>query len=109
VEISGLLAPPPGAGIAIGPGYTPVEPVGREPRWLLTRVDIAALSKELKVPLAARVLRLDPALELGYARDLELLPNTLPPERHRGYALQWFGLAFATLVAALFVTLRPPK
>jgi len=108
VEISGLLAPPPGAGIAIGPGYTPVEPVGREPRWLLTRVDIAALSKELKVPLAARVLRLDPALELGYARDLELLPNTLPPERHRGYALQWFGLAFATLVAALFVTFRPP-
>jgi cytochrome oxidase assembly protein ShyY1 len=45
----------------------------------------------------------------GYARDLELLPNTLPPERHRGYALQWFGLAFATLVAALFVTLRPPS
>jgi cytochrome oxidase assembly protein ShyY1 len=45
---------------------------------------------------------------LGYARDLELLPNTLPPERHRGYALQWFGLAFATLVAALFVTFRPP-
>jgi cytochrome oxidase assembly protein ShyY1 len=47
-------------------------------------------------------------LPLGYARDLELLPNTLPPERHRGYALQWFGLAFATFAAALFVTFRPP-
>ena len=44
----------------------------------------------------------------NYARDLELLPNTLPPEKHRGYALQWFGLAFATFVAALFVSLRPP-
>jgi cytochrome oxidase assembly protein ShyY1 len=108
VEVSGLLAPPPGAGLAIGPGFTPVEPLGRAPRWLLTRVDIDALSKELHAPLAARVLRLDPALPLGYARDLELLPNTLPPERHRGYALQWFGLAFATLVAALFVTFRPP-
>jgi cytochrome oxidase assembly protein ShyY1 len=85
-----------------------VQPVGREARWLLTRVDIADLSRELKLPLAERVLRLDPALPMGFARDLELLPNTLPPERHRGYALQWFGLAFATFAAALYVTLRPP-
>jgi cytochrome oxidase assembly protein ShyY1 len=108
IEVSGLLAPPSGAGIALGPAATPVQPVGREPRWLLTRVDIAALSQELKLPLAERVLRLDPALPIGFTRDLELLPNTLPPERHRGYALQWFGLAFATLVVALFVTFRPP-
>ena len=108
VTVSGLLAPPTGAGLAIGPAFTPVEPVGREPRWLLTRVDIGALAQELHLPLAERVLRLDPALPMGYARDLELLPNTLPPERHRGYALQWFGLAFATFAAALFVTLRPP-
>ena len=109
IEVSGLLAPPPGAGLALGPAVTPIEPLGREPRWLLTRVDTAALSAQLRLPLSARVLRLDPALPFGYARDLELLPNTLPPERHRGYALQWFGLAFATLVAALFVSLRPPK
>ena len=43
--------------------------------------------------LAPRVLQLDPALPLGYARDLDMLPNTLPPERHLGYAVQWFGLA----------------
>ena len=54
--------------------------------WLLTRVDIAALAAGLRLPLAPRVLRLDPALPLGYARDLDVLPNTLPPERHRGYA-----------------------
>ena len=108
LALSGLLAPATGAGLALGPVATPVQPVGRAPRLLLTRVDTAALSQELRVPLAGRVLRLDPALRLGYARNLELLPNTLPPERHRGYALQWFGLAFATFVAALFVTLRPP-
>ncbi len=39
---------------------------------------------------------------------VELLANTLPPERHRGYALQWFGLAFATLVTAIFMSLRRP-
>jgi cytochrome oxidase assembly protein ShyY1 len=109
VPVAGLLAPPPGAGLALGPSWAPVEPVGRETRWLLTRVDLDELSRELRLPLNARVLRLDPALRVGYERDLELLPNTLPPERHRGYALQWFGLAFATLCTALFLSLRRPK
>ena len=52
------------------------------------------------------VLRLDPALPLGYERDLELLPNTLTPDRHRGYALQWYGLAATVLVIALLLTVR---
>ncbi|WP_345775980.1 SURF1 family cytochrome oxidase biogenesis protein, partial [Pseudoxanthomonas taiwanensis] len=56
--------------------------------------------------LAPRVLRLDPELPLGYARDLELLPNTLPPQRHLGYAVQWFALAAAALAIALVLTLR---
>ena len=60
----------------------------------------------MSVPLAPRVLRLDPALPLGYARDLDLLPNTLPPEQHRGYAVQWFALALAVLVTALILTFR---
>jgi cytochrome oxidase assembly protein ShyY1 len=60
----------------------------------------------LHVDLAPRVLRLDPTVPIGYPRDLNLLTNTLPPERHRGYAVQWFGLAFATLITALFLSLR---
>ena len=53
-----------------------------------------------------RVLRLDPDLPLGYTRDLALLANTLPPDKHRGYALQWFALALAVLVTALVLSLR---
>ena len=56
--------------------------------------------------LAPRVLRLDPDLPIGYARDLDLLPNTLPPERHLGYAVQWFALALAMLVIAALLTWR---
>ena len=56
--------------------------------------------------LAPRVLKLDPDQPLGYARDLDVLPNTLPPERHIGYAVQWFGLAAAVLVTALLLTWR---
>ena len=65
-------------------------------------MDLDALSADLGLVLAPRILRLDPSLPLGYARDLDVLPNTLPPERHRGYALQWFGLALTTLLLSLY-------
>jgi surfeit locus 1 family protein len=101
-ELRGLLAPPPSAGLALGPAHVDAG----DDRWLLTRVELPALARELRIELAPRVLRLDPAVPLGHARDLDPLPNTLPPERHRGYAVQWFGLAFATLVATLLLSLR---
>jgi surfeit locus 1 family protein len=100
--LAGLLTPPPSSGIALGPAYAVNDPR----RWLLTRIDIAALSAGLKRGLAPRILRLDPALPFGYARDLDVLPNTLPPERHRGYAVQWFGLALVTAILALFFGFR---
>ena len=106
VELRGLLVPPPSAGIALGSGIA-----RSDDGWLLTRIDLDAIraATGLSEPLAPRVLRLDPALPLGYARDLELLANTLPPAKHRGYALQWFGLALAVLVTALILTFRRPR
>ena len=100
--LRGLLAPPPSAGIALGPDHADAG----GGRWLLTRIELSAIATALRIDLAPRVLRLDPAVPLGHARDLDPLPNTLPPERHRGYAVQWFGLAFATLVVTLFLSLR---
>ena len=102
VAIAGLLTPPPAAGIALGAANTRID----AKRWLLTRVDLPALATDLHIKLAPRVLRLDPKLALGYARDLNVLPNTLPPERHRGYAVQWFGLALATFLVTLFLSFR---
>lgn len=103
IELRGLLAPPPSSGIALGPGV-----VRHDGGWLLTRVDPPAIAVAAGLPqsLAARVLRLDPALPVGYPRDLELLVNTLPPAKHRGYAVQWFALALAALVTAMILTLR---
>ena len=106
IDVQGLWAPPPSAGIALGPALaaTPQPQV-----WLATRLDMPAIAAQLGLPadaLAAQVLRLDPALPLGHARDLDLLPNTLPPSRHLGYAVQWFGLALAVLVVALTLQWR---
>ena len=102
MRLSGLLTPPPSAGIVLGPSYTIVD----AHRWLLVRVDLAVLSAALRRPLAPRIMRLDPALPLGYTRDLDVLPNTLPPERHRAYAVQWFAMAAVILFLALFLGLR---
>ena len=101
-QVSGLLSPPPSAGIA-----SAVATPQADGALLTTHLDHALISNALHLPaLAPRVLRLDPALKVGYARDLDILPNTLPPDRHLGYAVQWFGLAAAVLITALVLTLR---
>ena len=102
-HVAGLLVPPPAVGLRLGPGL-----VSQDGAWLATRVETAAVAAawSLREPLAPRVLRLDPALPFGHARDLALLANTLPPDKHRGYAVQWFGLAATTLVVALVLNLR---
>ncbi|MCL7715522.1 SURF1 family protein [Stenotrophomonas mori] len=104
IEVQGLWAPAPAAGLALGPAVGGTA----QPRvWLATRLDPAAIGEHLALPgLAAQVLRLDPASPLGHARDLELLPNTLPPSRHLGYAVQWFALAAAVLVIAAVLAWR---
>jgi surfeit locus 1 family protein len=84
-------------------------PAKQPQTWLATRIDLPAIAAQLgleQVPLAPRVLRLDPALPLGYARDLDLLPNTLPPSRHLGYAVQWFAMALTVLLIATLLHVR---
>lgn len=100
--VSGLLMPPPAAGLA-GHGA----PAQQDGALLALGLQPQALAERLHAPgLAPRVLRLDPALPWGYPRDLDVLPNTLPPARHLGYAVQWFGLAIAVLVTAALLTFR---
>lgn len=106
IDVRGLLVPPPSAGLPLGSGIAK-----QGEGWVLTRVDAATIAQQtgLSTPLAPRVLRLDPALPLGYERDLQLLTNTLPPEKHRGYSLQWFALAIAVLITALILTFRKAR
>lgn len=104
VAVRGLLAPPPAAGLALGPALSPTGEAGR---WLASRLPADGLARALGLAaLPDRVLRLDPALPFGDERDLDLLPNTLPPQRHLGYAVQWFGLALTVLVVALVLERR---
>lgn len=106
-RVAGLLVPPPSAGLARDAAIA--QPDGT---LLAVALQPAALRGQWRLAtLAPRVLKLDPAQALpaggpDYARDLDILPNTLPPERHLGYAVQWFALAIAVFATALVVTFR---
>lgn len=102
-NLEGLLAPPPSAGLALGPGIA-----RQDAGWLLTRLDpdTIATATGLSRPLPQGVLRLAPEIGIGYERDFDLLPNSLPPERHLGYSVQWFALAAAVLLVYLGLTWR---
>lgn len=102
-EAQGLLVPWPGQGIELA-APAPMPAVG-EPALLL-RLDREALAEDAGVELVDGLLRLAPRADTVLARDLDALPNTLPPEKHYGYALQWWGLAAASLAVALVLTLR---
>ncbi|WP_305806308.1 SURF1 family protein [Stenotrophomonas sp. YIM B06876] len=105
-EVRGLLAPAPATGIALGPALVAT---AQPQLWLATRLDTQAIAAQLgraAGQLPAQVLRLDPALPLGYERDLDLLPNTLPPSRHLGYAVQWYAMALTVLIIALVLEWR---
>lgn len=114
-SVRGLLAPPPSSGIAHGEAVA----ASGEGRWLAARLDLPVVAQalELSTGLAPRVLRLDPERRDGDAgvmlapgeRDLAILANTLTPQRHLGYAVQWFGLAITVLVVALVLTLRKKR
>lgn len=102
VEIAGILARPPASGLRLATAAQPE-------RWplLVTAIEPASLSPALGTPLLPSVLLLDDARSDGLERDWR--PQTLPPDRHRGYAVQWFGLAATVLVVTVLLTVRQAR
>ena len=80
-----------------------------EPRqgwpYRIQRIQLQALSEELRRTLLPFVLLLDNEEPDGYLRDWQPLVG-FGPERNVGYAVQWFGLAAALLVIYLTVNSR---
>jgi len=105
-QLEGLLAPPPSTGLAQAPAEMQANGTVLTVN-LRAALPTPGLTQILGQPcLSERVLRLDPDLPLGYVRDLDILPNTISPERHLGYAVQWYALALTVLVTATLLTFR---
>ena len=70
---------------------------------LLQQVDLVEISRHLNKDVLPFVIRLDPD-DSGYIRDWQVI--TMSPEKHLGYAIQWFGLAIAALTIYLLSVLK---
>ena len=98
--IRGLLAQPANPGLRLGT----IEAAGPWPQpvvWL----DAPAAAHALGHGVLGAVLLLDAGLPGGFVRDWHPDPGEFGPERHRGYALQWFALT-ATVVCTWIVLSR---
>lgn len=94
-SLTGVLLDPPGAGLQLG-----IVPASGWP-LLTTQIDVADLQRRLGRPLLDYVLE-----DADAPRAASIRAGMLPPERHRGYAVQWFGLALAVLAIYSILTWR---
>lgn len=100
--VSGRLDQLPVPGVRVGEAGTP----GDE-RWprVLNFPRTADVEQVLGRPVESRIVLLDPAAPDGFERVWRPALG-FGPERHLGYAIQWFALALAVLVIFLALSLR---
>lgn len=72
--------------------------------WVVPEISASLLGQYLGMPVQARVLRLAPESAHGFRRDWPIV--VMSPQRHYGYAVQWFGLAGALLWIYVLAGLR---
>lgn len=70
-------------------------------------VYIDKISRLLDTPLLPFVVYVDNEETLGYVK--EWMPIVMPPEKHRGYAFQWFSLAIAWSMLMLVAAYKSAK
>jgi surfeit locus 1 family protein len=101
LTVQGMIVDPPAPGLALGAsGYD-------EGGWpkVIQRVDFARIQEQLDSPLLPFMVRLSAASEHGYERDWKVQTG-LSPQRHVGYAVQWFALAAALLALSVWVAVK---
>jgi surfeit locus 1 family protein len=100
VELNGILYIPPEKVFVLGEGED------RNPGWpkVLQRIRLDLQQTQLGYPLLPVVLLLDPDQPHGFVRDWR--PVVFGPERHVGYAFQWFSLATALVIIYLILNIR---
>jgi len=99
-DVTGTLDQLPVPGLRVGPAATPG--ASEWPRVMLFPTE-SDLESALGVDVESRVVLLDAGAPDGYERKWR--PSIgFGPERHLGYAIQWF--AFALVATVLFVALN---
>ncbi len=77
-----------------------------QPVW--QNLDMQAFRDQVEYPLQPMILLLDADADGGYLRRWPVVKDEWIA-RHRGYALQWFGLAAALLVLSILLLVRSTR
>lgn len=98
VELTGVLTPPTAHGLRLGRGW--VDAAGY-PK-LMPYFALDEVAGDLGTDLGRRVLRADAEPGSGFSQTWHPV-SSMPPQRHRAYAWQWWSLAIAIVVVFLVV------
>ena len=82
----------------IEPGLLLTDEQLTQQQWPLRiqAIDLNKISQNIGQKLLPFVIYLDTKEDIGYEKQWQ--PIVMPPEKHRGYAFQWFSLAVAWLI-----------
>lgn len=100
LRIEGLIDVPSDKVFVLGEGED------RDPGWpkVLQQIRFDLHAEQLEVSLVPMVLLLAADQPGGFVRDWN--PVVIGPERHVGYAVQWFALAVVLVILYLWVNVR---
>jgi surfeit locus 1 family protein len=101
-EVSGTLDGLPEPGVRLGPAGTPGDSGWPRVLNFPTRDDVESALGEA---VESRILLLDPGRPDGFERVWRPALG-FGPERHLGYAIQWFALALTLVVIFIALSLR---
>jgi len=101
-EVSGILDVLPIPGVRVGPAAAPGS--AGWPRVLLFPTE-ADVESALGVDVEPRIVLLDAGAPEGFERKWRPALG-FGPERHLGYAIQWFAFALVAMVIFVAVNLR---
>lgn len=63
---------------------------------VIQQLDLGFIQQVYQLPLLPFIVQLDPGADVKFIRDWQ--PVVMSPQKHFGYAIQWFGLAIAGLL-----------
>lgn len=67
---------------------------------VIQQTDLPLLEEFVDTPLAGFVMLLSPEHSEGFERNWQ--PVVMSPQKHLGYAIQWYGLALASILVYVF-------
>ncbi|WNC72033.1 SURF1 family protein [Thalassotalea psychrophila] len=70
----------------------------------IQQIDIEKISQLINIKLLPFVVFLDKKEHIGYTKNWQ--PVVMPPEKHTGYAVQWFTLAIAWLSLMIWASYK---